>query len=88
MKRILILLPIISILVSCSLTKEASEENNEVVIIVDGLAYSERFYHEYGKEKWLKLGKEYTVTDGHVTKETIIKFKEKFNSHSIRVIKT
>lgn len=45
-------------------------------------------YHEYGKEKWLKLGKEYTVTDGHVTKETIIKFKEKFNSHSIRVIKT
>ena len=51
MKRILILLPIISILVSCSLTKEASEENNEVVIIVDGLAYSERFYHEYGKEE-------------------------------------
>ena len=50
MKRILTLLPIISILVSCSLTKEASEENNEVVIIVDGLAYSERFYHEYGKE--------------------------------------
>ncbi len=51
MKRILILLPIISILVSCSLTKEASEKNNEVVIIVDGLAYSERFYHEYGKEE-------------------------------------
>ena len=25
--------------------------NNEVVIIVDGLAYSERFYHEYGKEE-------------------------------------
>lgn len=45
-------------------------------------------YHEYGKEKWLKLGKEYTVTDGHVSKETIVKFKEKFNSHSIRVIKT
>lgn len=33
------------------MTKEASEENNEVVIIVDGLAYSERFYHEYDKEE-------------------------------------
>lgn len=59
MKRILILLPIISILVSCSLTKEVSEENNEVVIIVDGLAYSERFYHEYGME-----GGAYTTRPG------------------------
>ena len=45
-------------------------------------------YHEYGKEKWLKLGKEYTVTDGHVSKETINKFTDKFKENSIKTIKT
>lgn len=45
-------------------------------------------YHEYGKEKWLKLGKEYTVTDGFVKNETIKKFTDTFNRHSIKVIKT
>ncbi len=45
-------------------------------------------YHEYGKEKWLKLGREYTVTDGFVKKETIKKFVDKFNENSIKVIKT
>lgn len=45
-------------------------------------------YHEYGKEKWQKLGKEYTVTDGHVKKETISKFIDKLKANSIKVIKT
>lgn len=45
-------------------------------------------YHEYGKEKWLKLSREYTVTDGFVKKETIKKFVDKFNENSIKVIKT
>lgn len=45
-------------------------------------------YHEYGKEKWTKLGKEYTVTDGYVNKETIKKFIGLMNENSIRVIKT
>lgn len=45
-------------------------------------------YHEYGKEKWLKLGKEYTVADGFVKKETIKKFVDKFSENSIKVIKT
>ena len=45
-------------------------------------------YHEYGKEKWLKLGREYTVTDGHVSKDTINKFIDKFNKNTIKVIKT
>ncbi len=45
-------------------------------------------YHEYGKEKWQKLGKEYAVTDGYVNKETVKKFTDKFNEHSIKVIKT
>ncbi len=45
-------------------------------------------YHEYGKEKWLKQDREYTVTDGFVKKETIKKFVDKFNENSIKVIKT
>lgn len=45
-------------------------------------------YHEYGKEKWLKLGKEYTVSDGFVSKETVKKFIEALKSNSIKVIKT
>lgn len=45
-------------------------------------------YHEYGREKWLKLGKEYTVTDGFVKKETVKKFIDTLKSHSIKVIKT
>lgn len=45
-------------------------------------------YHEYGKEKWLKLGKEYTVTDGFVKNETTKKFIDKFKEYSIKVIKT
>ncbi len=45
-------------------------------------------YHEYGKEKWLRLGKDYTVTDGFVKKETIKNFTNKFSANSIKVIKT
>lgn len=45
-------------------------------------------YHEYGREKWLKLGKNYTVTDGFVKKGTINKFIDKFKENSIKVIKT
>lgn len=45
-------------------------------------------YHEYGKEKWLKQGKEYAVSDGFVEKETIKKFIDTLKSNSIKVIKT
>ncbi len=45
-------------------------------------------YHEYGKEKWKKTGREYTVTDGYVSKETINKFVELMQKKEIRVIKT
>ena len=45
-------------------------------------------YHEYGKEKWQKQNKQYTVTDGFVKKETINLFIEKLKSNSIRVVKT
>ena len=42
---------VLAILSACSPRQKAPEETNEVVIIVDGLAYSERFYYEYGKEE-------------------------------------
>lgn len=45
-------------------------------------------YHEYGKEKWLKQGKEYTVSDGFVKKETVKNFIDTLKSNSIKVIKT
>ena len=45
-------------------------------------------YHEYGKEKWQKQNKQYTVTDGFVKKETINTFTQTFKNNSIRIIKT
>ena len=45
------LLIALAILSACTSRQKAPEERNEVVIIVDGLAYSERFYYEYGKEE-------------------------------------
>lgn len=52
MKRILIMCVLLAGMAGCSeQSKPAPEVNDEVVIIVDGLAYSERFYFEYGKEE-------------------------------------
>lgn len=45
-------------------------------------------YHEYGKEKWLKTGKEYTVSDGFVPKATIKRFTDTFTSNGIKIIST
>lgn len=45
-------------------------------------------YHEYGKEKWKKIGKEYTVSDGFVTNETVNKFIKTFKDCGFTVIKT
>ena len=51
MQRILATIALVVVLVGCSTKQEPMVENNEVIIIVDGLAYSERFYYEYGKEE-------------------------------------
>lgn len=45
-------------------------------------------YHEYGKEKWQKCGKIYSVTDGFVLKETVNKFIKTFKKSGFTVIKT
>lgn len=45
-------------------------------------------YHEYGKEKWKKLGLRYTVEDGHIKRETLAKFQNAFLKQNIKLIKT
>ena len=51
MQRILATIALVVVLVGCSTKQESMVENNEVILIVDGLAYSDRFYFEYGKEE-------------------------------------
>lgn len=51
MKQVLTTIALLTTLVGCSTRQQSIVENNEVVIIVDGLAYSDRFYFEYGKEE-------------------------------------
>lgn len=51
MKQVLTTIALLTTLVGCSTRQQSIVENIEVVIIVDGLAYSDRFYFEYGKEE-------------------------------------
>ena len=67
------------ILAGCSPRQEKNETDDEIVIIVDGLAYSDRFYFEFGKEEGA-----YSMRTGQVPfrylsidpEETIIEIKE------------
>ena len=45
-------------------------------------------YHEFGKEKWLKLGMPYKVTDGFVPAERIRRFNEILNQDGISLTHT
>ena len=45
-------------------------------------------YHEYGKEKWEKLGKEYRIQNAFVTNSTIQQFKNVFEDNNIKLITT
>lgn len=45
-------------------------------------------YHEYGKEKWEKMGLEYQVEDGYVTREQKAEFEEKYRKQGLRIIHT
>lgn len=76
MKQVLTTIALLIILVGCSTSKQSSEGSNEVVIIVDGLAYSDRFYFEFGKEdgaysmrtgqvpfRYLSIDPEETITE-------------------------
>lgn len=45
-------------------------------------------YHEYGKYKWEKLGKEYTVKDGFVTESTVRMFENVYKKHNLKTIRS
>jgi len=45
-------------------------------------------YHEYGKEKWLKLGKQYSIIDGFLSAQQYNDIRQIFIDEGIRLIKT
>ena len=45
-------------------------------------------YHEYGKDKWHKLGHAYTVTDGAVTLARVRALTDAMRSIGVRVVRT
>lgn len=45
-------------------------------------------YHEYGKDKWKKLGLTYTVENAQVTEDTRKHFEETFRTIGLNVVRT
>jgi pyruvate formate lyase activating enzyme len=45
-------------------------------------------YHEFGKTKWAQCGKEYTITDGHVTDEIVYAYEKAYLQAGLKVIHT
>ena len=45
-------------------------------------------YHEYGKEKWRQLGKEYTVRDAFVSEETRKQLEKRLLDSGFQVVRT
>lgn len=45
-------------------------------------------YHEFGRKKWEKCGKNYTVQNGYVTSEVVRKFEDTYRAAGLTVIRT
>ena len=45
-------------------------------------------YHEYGRDKWLKLGFEYKIIDGAVDSEIIKMFEDAYKKAGLNIIRT
>lgn len=45
-------------------------------------------YHEYGKCKWEKIGKPYTIQDGFITQSKLDFFENLFSSHNLNIIRS
>lgn len=45
-------------------------------------------YHEYGKDKWKSLGKEYEIKDGYVLDAVVKKYEEAYEKQGLKVIHT
>jgi len=54
----------------------------------DGLSVELLPYHEFGKDKWLKCGMEYTVNDGYIKPGTLKMFEDIFKERGIKLIRT
>ena len=45
-------------------------------------------YHEYGKTKWLKLGRTYSMENAFVTQETVKTFEKTFADYKLKTIRS
>lgn len=45
-------------------------------------------YHEYGKDKWEKCGKIYTVKDAHVSEDTRIQYENMMRMNGLHIVRT
>ena len=53
-----------------------------------GVRFELLTYHEYGKEKWLRCGKAYTVTDAFVPEETRDLYEKMMRKQGLDVVRT
>lgn len=54
----------------------------------DNVSFEILTYHEFGKEKYNKLGREYTVTDGYTIPEDIRLLAEEIKRRNLKLINT
>ncbi|MBR5441796.1 MAG: radical SAM protein [Clostridia bacterium] len=54
----------------------------------DNVSFEILTYHEFGKEKYNKLGREYTVTDGYTTPEDARILAEEIKKRNLKLINT
>ena len=54
----------------------------------DNVSFEILTYHEFGKEKYNKLGKAYTVTDGFITPDDVKLLAEEIKRRSLKLINT
>ena len=45
-------------------------------------------YHEYGKVKWLRLGRKYRMENAFVSSDTVRIFEEIFKSHKLKTVRS
>ena len=54
----------------------------------DTLFFEILTYHEYGKDKYEKLNKEYTINDGYVNEEDILTLSQEIQKRGLKLINT
>ena len=54
----------------------------------DNARFEFLLYHEYGKEKWKKLGLTYKVDNGFVSNKTREQFEEIYRKHGLKIIRS